>query len=113
MMTGAILMTLSRDFHLSAAAQIVMAVGMGGTNAAVFKLVPQEIPEAIGGAAGWVGGLGAFGGFAIPPLMGTIVQLRGTGGYATGFVVFVALAAVSLLLVEVLRRKRANAPARA
>jgi NNP family nitrate/nitrite transporter-like MFS transporter len=111
MLAGAILMTLSRDFHLSAVAQIVMAVGMGGTNAAVFKLVPQEIPEAVGGAAGWVGGLGAFGGFAIPPLMGTIVQLRGTGGYAAGFVVFVFLAAISLLLVEVLRRKRAKAPA--
>jgi NNP family nitrate/nitrite transporter-like MFS transporter len=111
MLAGAILMTLSRDFHLSAVAQIVMAVGMGGTNAAVFKLVPQEIPEAVGGAAGWVGGLGAFGGFAIPPLMGTIVQLRGTGGYAAGFVVFVFLAAISLLLVEVLRRNRAKAPA--
>ena len=111
MLAGAILMTLSRDFQLSAVAQIVMAVGMGGTNAAVFKLVPQEIPEAVGGAAGWIGGLGAFGGFAIPPLMGTIVHLRGTGGYAAGFVVFVFLAAISLLLVEVLRRKRARAPA--
>ena len=111
MLAGAILMALSRDFRLSVLAEIVMGIGMGGTNAAVFKLVPQEIPEAVGGAAGWVGGLGAFGGFVIPPLMGTIVQLRGTGGYAAGFVVYVALAAVSLLLVEVLRRKRAGGSA--
>jgi hypothetical protein len=43
--------------------------------------------------------------------MGTIVQLRGTGGYAAGFAVFVFLAAISLFLVEVLRRKRAGIPA--
>jgi len=43
--------------------------------------------------------------------MGTVVQLRGTGGYAAGFVVFIGLAAISLLLVGVLKRKRARVPA--
>jgi len=109
MLAGSVMMTFSGEFHLSVAAQIVMGIGMGVTNAAVFKLVAQEIPEAVGGAAGWIGGIGAFGGFAIPPLMGTIVQLRGTGGYASGFAVFIGLAVVSLLLVGILRRKRANA----
>jgi NNP family nitrate/nitrite transporter-like MFS transporter len=111
MLAGAILMTLSADFNLSVAAEILMGIGMGVANAAVFKLVAQEIPEAVGGAAGWVGGLGAFGGFAIPPLMGSIVQVQGTGGYATGFAVFIGLAIVSLLLVEVLRRIRGKVPA--
>jgi NNP family nitrate/nitrite transporter-like MFS transporter len=111
MLAGAILMTVSGDFSLSVAAEILMAVGMGTANAAVFKLVAQEIPEAVGGAAGWVGGLGAFGGFAIPPLMGIIVQVRGAEGYANGFAVFICLAAVSLLLVGVLKRKRAKVPA--
>ena len=100
--------SLSGDFRLSVAAEILMAIGMGVANAAVFKLVAQEIPEAVGGAAGWVGGLGAFGGFAIPPLMGTIVQVQGTEGYANGFVVFICLAAISLLLVGILKRKRAK-----
>jgi NNP family nitrate/nitrite transporter-like MFS transporter len=81
---------------------------MGVANAAVFKLVAQEIPEAVGGAAGWVGGLGAFGGFAIPPLMGIIVQVQGIEGYANGFVVFFCLAVISLLLVGILKRKRAS-----
>ena len=105
MLAGAILMTLSVDFYLSVAAEILMAIGMGVANAAVFKLVAQEVPEAVGGAAGWVGGLGAFGGFAIPPLMGTIVQVQGTEGYRNGFLVFICLAAISLLLVGVLKRK--------
>jgi hypothetical protein len=43
--------------------------------------------------------------------MGTIVQLRGAEGYASGFAVFICLAAASLLLIAVLRRKRAKTPA--
>jgi hypothetical protein len=43
--------------------------------------------------------------------MGIIVQVRGAEGYANGFAVFICLAAVSLLLVGVLKRKRAKVPA--
>jgi NNP family nitrate/nitrite transporter-like MFS transporter len=82
-----------------------MALGMGVTNAAVFKLVPQEVPEAVGGAAGWVGGLGAFGGFAIPPVMGAFVRVSGNAGYPTGFTVFIGLSLLSLSLSYILRRK--------
>ena len=107
MLVGATLMTLSGNFTLSVIAELLLGIGMGVTNAAVFKLVAQEVPEAVGGAAGWVGGLGAFGGFAIPPVMGSVVQIRGTTGYATGFAVFICLAVTSLLIVALLRRKRA------
>ncbi len=101
---GAVLMTVSNQAGLSIAAEIVMAAGMGVSNAAVFKLVPQAVPEAVGGAAGWVGGLGAFGGFTIPPLLGAIVAAYGTAGYAWGYVVFVGLALLSLLLTYVFLR---------
>ena len=110
MLAGATLMTVSGTFGLSVGAELLLGIGMGVTNAAVFKLVAQEVPEAVGGAAGWVGGLGAFGGFAIPPILGTVVQIQGPAGYATGFAVFIGLSAVSLLLVAVLRRKRAAVP---
>ncbi len=101
---GAVLMTISHNYGLSVFAEILMALGMGVGNAAVFKLVPQEVPDAVGGAAGWVGGLGAFGGFAIPPVMGAFVRAQGAPGYATGFVVYVALALISLTLAYVLKR---------
>ena len=81
-----------------------MAIGMGVTNAAVFKIVPQAVPQAVGGAAGWVGGLGAFGGFAIPPVLGLAVRELGGTGYDLGFLVFVALALVSLGMVWLVRR---------
>jgi MFS transporter, NNP family, nitrate/nitrite transporter len=104
MLSGAALMAASGHFGLSVLAQLCLAAGMGVTNAAVFKLVPQEAPEAVGGASGWVGGLGAFGGFAIPPLLGAIARAQGQVGYTTGFLVFAALALVSLGLAYLLKK---------
>jgi NNP family nitrate/nitrite transporter-like MFS transporter len=101
---GGVLMTVSRQFGFSLTAEIVMAVGMGVSNAAVFKLVPQAAPQAVGGVSGWVGGLGAFGGFTLPPILGAIVASQGQGGYASGFSVFIGLALVSLVLAFLLGR---------
>ncbi len=112
MLLGAVLMALSTGIGPSVAAAVCMAVGMGVGNAAVFKLVPQEVPEAVGGAAGWVGGLGAFGGFAIPPVLGLFVRLQGQAGYAAGFLVFAALAAVAIVMGLVLKvSSRKTSPA--
>jgi NNP family nitrate/nitrite transporter-like MFS transporter len=104
MLLGAVWMSLARSPESAVAAELLLACGMGVANAAVFKLVPQAVPKAVGGAAGWVGGLGAFGGFAIPPLMGHAVSRWGHSGYAYGFLTFVALALVALLLTAVLTR---------
>ena len=109
MLVGAIIMTVSHTYGVSIFGSILMALGMGVNNAAVFKLVPQEVPEAVGGAAGWVGGLGAFGGFAIPPVMGAFVRAQGSTGYAGGFITFIGLSILSLILAYVL--KRTHAPA--
>ena len=69
------------------------------------------MPQAIGGAAGWVGGLGAFGGFAIPPAMAFGVRDLGDRGYAIGFVVFIFLALVSLAVSWVLKYDTGTAQA--
>jgi NNP family nitrate/nitrite transporter-like MFS transporter len=106
MLVGAVVMTLSHTYALSIVGALLLGIGMGVTNAAVFKLIPQYVKAAVGGAAGWVGGLGAFGGFVIPPLMGVIVDKQGDAGYATGFVVFVVLAFVSLVIAYTLQRTR-------
>ncbi len=103
MLSGALLMTLAREYELAIPGVVLLAVGMGICNAAVFKIVPQVVPQAVGGAAGWVGGLGAFGGFAIPPAMAFAVRDLGDRGYAIGFVVFIFLALVSLMVAWVLK----------
>ena len=103
---GAMLMMLTIDsFSAAVAGQMVLAVGMGFANAAVFKLVPKYSPKSVGGAAGVVGGLGAFGGFVIPPLMGLFVKEFGRQGYAWGYSVFVILALLSLAVFIILHRR--------
>lgn len=103
MLNGAALLTLTDQFEVAVPAVLLMAVGMGICSAAVFKMVPQEVPEAVGGAAGWVGGFGAFGGFVIPPIMGFAVRQHGAKGYPLGFVTFLVLAFLGLSLVWVLK----------
>jgi len=94
------------NITISIVVVVVLAVGMGVANAAIFKLVPVYVPKAVGGAAGWIGGLGAFGGFALPPIMGAIAGKYGEIGYARGFVVFVALAVINLIIIYMLIHKK-------
>ena len=102
---GSILMVLvAESFALAFLGQMIMALGMGFANAAVFKLVPRYTPAAVGGASGIVGGLGAFGGFVIPPAMGLFVALSPVAGYSNGFVVFTILTVIALGLLYVLYR---------
>lgn len=110
MLNGATLMTLTQQFEVAVPGILLMAMGMGICNAAVFKLVPQEVPQAVGGAAGWVGGFGALGGFVIPPIMGFAVARHGTFGYPLGFITFLVLALLSLSVIWVLKYTRRGEP---
>jgi NNP family nitrate/nitrite transporter-like MFS transporter len=102
---GSLIVGYSAALATAVVGIVLMALGMGVGNAAVFKLVPQEVPDAIGGAAGWVGGLGAFGGFVIPNVMAAFVGPGRVVGYARGFLVFVALALISVVLIMLIRRR--------
>ena len=105
-LVGASILSFSETIPVSVIAVLLLAAGMGIANAAVFKLVPVYVPGSVGGAAGWVGGLGAFGGFALPPVMGAIVGQLGATGYARGFLVFTALAVVNLVIIFMLTNKK-------
>jgi NNP family nitrate/nitrite transporter-like MFS transporter len=113
MLAGALLMTVATDFELALPGQLLLAIGMGLANAAVFKIVPQAVPHAVGGAAGWVGGVGAFGGFAIPPALAFAVGDLGQRGYAIGFIVFVFLALCALTAAWVIKYAPQSAAATA
>jgi NNP family nitrate/nitrite transporter-like MFS transporter len=109
MLMGALVMIGARDYQLAIPGEILLAFGMGICNAAVFKMVPQAVPQAVGGAAGWVGGLGAFGGFAIPPMLAFAVRDLGKSGYSIGFVVYLFLALLSLFMAWILKYADADA----
>jgi len=103
---GALLMTLSdRSIGGAVVGVLLLALGMGFANAAVFKLVPKYSPAAVGGAAGIVGGLGAFGGFVLPPVMGMFVKFNGPAGYAQGFSVFLVLSLLAIGFIVLLTRQ--------
>ncbi|HDK02545.1 MAG TPA: MFS transporter, partial [Gammaproteobacteria bacterium] len=106
LLVGAVIMTISQTFAWSVIGEVLIGAGMGVNNAAVFKLVPLYVPDYVGGTSGWVGGLGALGGFAVPPLLGYFVAKQGSVGYAHGMVVYVVLAVISLLLAVLLRQVR-------
>jgi NNP family nitrate/nitrite transporter-like MFS transporter len=108
---GAVLLTLPYgSFGAAVTGQLLLAAGMGFANAAVFKLVPKFTPAAVGGTAGIIGGLGAFGGFVIPIFMGLCVRSMGRSGYAFGFMIFVVLSVVSLVLFVLLRSRKERQP---
>jgi NNP family nitrate/nitrite transporter-like MFS transporter len=103
---GALSMSLSsRSIGGAVVGVLLLALGMGFANAAVFKLVPKYSPAAVGGAAGIVGGLGAFGGFVLPPVMGTFVKFSGPTGYALGFSVFLAMSLLAIGFIALLSRQ--------
>ena len=103
LMVGALVMVNATQYELAIPGIVLLAFGMGVCNAGVFKIVPQAVPHAVGGASGWVGGLGAFGGVVIPPVLAFAVSDLGKRGYAIGFIVFVFLALMSLSMAWILK----------
>ncbi|AKA69874.1 MFS transporter [Clostridium scatologenes] len=112
MLIGTICMVIASSLPIAIIGILFLAVGMGVTNAAVFKILPKEVPHAIGGASGWVGGIGAFGGFVIPPVMASFIDKTGVnlGGFSKGFLVFSALAIVSILILAIFRMGAKKSP---
>lgn len=112
MAIGALILSLSSSFYLSLIGMIVIGTGMGVANAAVFGLVPKYVPDAVGGASGWIGGVGGAGTLIIIPILGLFVDAYGEIGYARGFIVFVILsvlcALVSFGLRPLLKRISSN-----
>lgn len=106
MLVGLTLLSLTTSFAWSLTATLVIAVGMGLQNAIVFKLLPGYVPGSVGGASGWIGGLGALGGFVLPPLIGAVSgAVGGDVGYARGFLPMVVLVLVAFPLVAWLARR--------
>ncbi|MBV4425123.1 MFS transporter [Clostridium tyrobutyricum] len=105
---GTLCMVFSSSIPLSVVGILLLAVGMGAVNAAVFKIVPRAIPKAIGGASGWIGGIGAFGGFLIPPLMASFIDKSNKSlvGYSRGFIIFIILIIISSIILGLISKDR-------
>lgn len=71
-----------------------MAAVIGLGNGAVFKLVPEYFPKAVGSVTGLVGAAGGLGGFFPPLLLGFIKQQ--TGAFTWGFILLGVFALICL-----------------
>ncbi len=81
-----------------------MAAAIGLGNGAVFKLVPEYFPKAVGGVTGLVGAAGGLGGFFPPLVLGIIKQQTGT--FTLGFILLGIFAMLCLMVL--LRSARAQ-----
>jgi NNP family nitrate/nitrite transporter-like MFS transporter len=73
-----------------------MAAAIGLGNGAVFKLVPEHFPRAVGSVTGLVGAAGGLGGFFPPLVLGVLRQA--TGSFTGGFVLLSAFCLGCLLV---------------
>ncbi|AHF98491.1 MFS transporter [Halostagnicola larsenii XH-48] len=101
-----LVLVVTRDLSTAIAATMLLGAGMGVASAAIYQLLPKYVPEAVGGASGLVSGVGGFGGFIVPPVLGLFVDAQGPSGYATGFVVYLALGLAGIVLATTLYRTR-------
>ena len=73
-----------------------MAAAIGLGNGAVFKLVPEYFPQAVGSVTGLVGAAGGLGGFFPPLVLGAIRQA--TGSFTGGFILLAIFAIICLII---------------
>jgi len=111
-LAGAALLTGIIAFPVNVVGELLIGLGMGLANAAVFKMVPKYVPHAVGGASGIVGGLGALGGFVLPPVLGLFAGALGDNGYSGGFFSYVVLALAAIIVSAGFIRTRTRAVAR-
>lgn len=105
MALGAGILAVASSTAAAFIGMMVLGTGMGVANAAVFELVPAYVPDAVGGASGWIGGIGGAGTLAILPALGAFVDVYGRVGYARGFILFVVLSAICVGVSYALKAK--------
>jgi NNP family nitrate/nitrite transporter-like MFS transporter len=85
---------------LAAAVLVAGMVSLGMANGALFQIVPQRFPAAIGRATGIIGAVGGLGGFALPMVLGTVKGR--TGSFGPGFLALALAATFAAIALRVL-----------
>ncbi|BCU80349.1 nitrate transporter [Polycladomyces abyssicola] len=82
---------------------IMLMIGLGMGNGAVFQLVPQRFAKEIGVITGMVGAAGGIGGFYLPFGLGALKDMTGT--YSTGLWAIAAVVALAFISMWVVSRR--------
>jgi len=97
-LVGSFILIFSELKGLSIFGVLFLGIGMGGNNASVNHLVYKYLPSCLLGSATIISGLGSFGGFVIPCVMGAISDYE--TGYRLGFI-FIAILGVFSLVIHI------------
>ena len=81
---------------------VIAMLALGTGNGSVFQLVPQRFQAEIGVMTGLVGMAGGVGGFYLASSLGLAKQF--TGSFASGFLIFAALAVLALAGITLVKR---------
>jgi MFS transporter, NNP family, nitrate/nitrite transporter len=81
-----------------------MAAAIGLGNGAVFKLVPEYFPKAVGSVTGIVGAAGGLGGFFPPLVLGLVKQQFGS--FTPGFILLGIFALICLGMLYMSRTQQ-------
>ncbi|TAL62313.1 MAG: MFS transporter [Bacteroidetes bacterium] len=97
--------TASFQFDLVTTTILFMATfaAFGAGNGSLFQLVPLRWPVATAVAGSMIGEIGALGGSFLPNMMGQSMQRTGT--FQWGFLSFVVLAVIALVVLRVAQTK--------
>jgi MFS transporter, NNP family, nitrate/nitrite transporter len=87
------------NFSLTAVLLFGLMGCLGMGNGAVFQLVPQRFKATIGAMTGLVGAAGGVGGYYLNVALGQLKDATGT--YASGFWAFAGIAALALIVLQV------------
>lgn len=108
---GTLLLATNSNFILHIGGMLLLTIGMGVVHAGVFQMLPNLIPKAVGGAAGWTGGIGALGGFVFPNVLSRFLTSADASdkGFLSGFYTFAILTIISIVLVNCLPKPQSIA----
>jgi nucleotide-binding universal stress UspA family protein len=82
---------------------MVTFAALGAGNGSLFQLVPLRWPLTTAVAGSMIGEIGALGGSIIPNAMG--ISKQNTGSFQIGFLIFLGLAIVALIVLRVAQMK--------
>jgi len=97
------LLMTSSDITFFTIGALTVAASIGLGNGAVFKLVPEYYPTAVGSITGLVGAGGGLGGFFPPLVLGVLKQ--SSGSYAAGFILLSLFAVLCFVVCWLMDRK--------
>lgn len=96
---GVTKITFQANIWINLTLVVLLGIGWGIGNAAVYKYIPQYFPAQVGVVGGTVGLIGGLGGFFLPVIFGSILEW--TGIWTTCWMLILILSTICLTWLSI------------